>query len=92
VLHEVVAVLLAGHGHGQHTVVRTELVHGSGRGFDWLDAGAGFAAAVVSAAAVLLVLEVVRTHRSSIGSTSRRTNPPLPAGRQSENRKDVQSS
>ena len=84
------AVLLAAHGRSHHAIVRTELVHGSGGGFAWLDAGAGFGAAVVSAAAVLLVIEVVRDHRASIGSRSRRTNPPLPTGSPSDTRKDVQ--
>jgi len=89
---EVTAMLLAAHGPTQHAVVRTELVHGSGGGFDWLDAGAGFGFAVVSAAAVLLVIEVVRSHRASIGSASLRTNSSLPAGRKPDKRrKDVHS-
>jgi hypothetical protein len=91
VLQEVFAVLLAAHGRAHHAVVRTELVHGSGGGFDWLDAAAGFGLAIISAAAVLLVVEVVRGHRASIGSAARRSNPPPPAGSQSDNRKDVQS-
>ena len=87
-LHEVLAVLLGAHGPAQHAVVRTKLVHGGG--FDWLDAAAGFGLAVVAAAAALLVIEVVRGHRSSIRSTSRSTNSPLPAGSQANDRKDVQ--
>jgi hypothetical protein len=82
----------------RHEVVRTELVHGSGGGFDWLDAAAGFGFAVVSAVVVLLVIGVVRgrrsraraarsvvnvsPHRPSIGSNPGRANL--------ENRKDVQ--
>lgn len=45
------------HGHAQpsqRVVVRTELVSAS-HGFDWLDAAAGFGAAVALAAVVLLV-------------------------------------
>ena len=85
--HEVTAVLLAAQGPAQHTVVRTKLVQGSGGGFDWLDAAAGFGVAIVSAAAVLLVLELVRGHRKSIGTASSRTKPP-PAGGQANDRKD----
>jgi hypothetical protein len=47
----------------RHVVVRTELVHRSTGGFDWLDAGAGFGFAVVSVAVVLLVIGVVRGRR-----------------------------
>lgn len=85
-LKEVLAVLLAAHDGAHHAVVQTKLVHGGG--FDWLDAAAGFGVAVVAAAAVLLVIEVTRNHRSSIGSSSRRANLPS-AGRQSDHRKDV---
>jgi hypothetical protein len=48
----------------RHVVVRTELVHSPDGGFDWLDAGAGFGFAVVSAAVVLLVVGAVRGRRA----------------------------
>jgi ABC-type tungstate transport system substrate-binding protein len=48
----------------RHVIVRTELVHGSDGGFDWLDAAAGFGFAVVSAGVVLLVGGAVRGRRS----------------------------
>jgi hypothetical protein len=60
-LSQPTALLLA--APARHVIVRTELVHGSDEKFDWLDAGAGFGFAVVSAAIVLLVVGVVRGRR-----------------------------
>jgi hypothetical protein len=64
-LRQATAVLLFGSTQppARHEVVRTELVHGSGGAFDWLDAGVGFGFAVVAAAVVLLVVGVLRGRR-----------------------------